>query len=81
MADPTYEELRVENAELKARLEAAEAQVAALQTQLAQQADVIVQLQAQLAALQVRWVQRAVEGALAETRLYHRSVFTNRCAS
>ena len=65
MAAPTYEELRAENDELKARL--------------AQQADVIAQLQAQVAALQVRWVQQAVAGALAEARAHNRSVLTGRC--
>ena len=29
--------------------------------------------------LQVRWVQQAVEGALAESRLHRRSVLTGRC--
>ena len=82
MASPTYEELqqlRAENAKLKAyleaaekRAEAAEAQVAALQAQVAA-------LQAQVAALQVRWVQQAVAGAVAEADAYRRSVLTGRC--
>lgn len=66
MAAPTYEELRAENDELKALV--------------AQQADVITHLQAQVAALQVRWVQQAVVGALAEARAHNRSMLAGRCA-
>lgn len=39
----------------------------------------VAQLQVQLAAVQVHWVRRAVDGALAETRQTRRSVLTGRC--
>lgn len=61
---------------LIAELQALVAEQAAL---IAQQDAVIAQLQAQVAELRARWVQRAVEGAVAETRAHHRSVLTGRC--
>lgn len=37
-------------------------------------------LEARLASVQVRWVQQAVAGALAEARAHSRSVLIGRCA-
>ena len=37
-------------------------------------------LEARLASVQVRWVQQAVAGAVAEADAYRRSVLTGRCA-
>jgi hypothetical protein len=76
MADQNEQQLHTRIHELEAQLRAKAEQHAAaiqhLQAQLAEQAALIAQLR-------VRWVQRAVEGALAETRLHHRSVLAGRC--
>jgi len=67
-------------------VDAKDAEIAELQALVAEQAALIAEqdaqikeLQAQVAEQRARWVQRAVEGALAETRAYHRSVLTGRC--